>query len=77
MEAIVFLALVGVVCLEVHLAFRGWWPVFGSWMERNPICAPVMFLGLLMGPVTGMMAMKSSGKKLGDEAEEIRRGMRR
>jgi len=46
-------------------------------MERNPVTIPVLVIGLTFGPVTGLLALKSSGKPLGEEAEEIRRGMRR
>jgi len=30
-----------------------------------------------MGPVTGFMALKSAGKRMGDETDEMGRGMRR
>ncbi len=77
MEALIFMVLVVLVCVEFWAAFKDWWPIMGKWCERNPITAPVLGLGLLMGPITGLMHLNSTGKKLGDEAEEIRRGMRR
>ena len=76
-EAIVFLIMVAAVSLEMHLVFCGWWFVFDKWAKRNPITPVVVIIGLLMGPVTGFMALKSAGKRMGDETDEMGRGMRR
>jgi len=77
MEAVIFLVMCLVVGVEFYQCFKDWWPIMGKWMERNPVTIPVLVIGLTFGPVTGLLALKSSGKPLGEEAEEIRRGMRR
>ncbi len=77
MEAIVLLALIGVVALEMYLVFKGWWFVFNAWCKRNPVTPILLIIGLLMGPIAVFLLMKSTGKRMGDEAEEIGRGMRR
>jgi hypothetical protein len=76
-EAIVFMLLLGVIGAQLFFAFRRWWPVFDKWFQRNPVTPSLLILGLLMCPVTVFLWIKSSGKRLGDEAEEIGRGMRR
>lgn len=77
MEAIVLLAMLGVTALEMHLVFRGWWFVFAAWCRRNPVTPIAIIIGLIMGPVALFLALKSAGPRMGDEAEEIGRGMRR
>lgn len=74
-EAIVFILLTGVVILELHLVFKDWWPVWGVWVKKNPLAVMLLVVGLLMGPMAAMQRLKSIGKDLGQEAEEIGRGM--
>lgn len=76
-ETIILMCLIGLVGLEMHLVFKGWWTVWGLWINRNFVTPILLCIGMIAGPVTIFMAMKSSGKRIGDEAEEIRRGMRR
>ena len=76
-EFILLMILLGLIGVELFFAFRRWWPIFDKWFHRNPVTPGLLILGLMMGPVDAFLFIRSTGKRLGDEAEEIGRGMRR
>lgn len=76
-EAVGFLFMLALVGLEMHLVFRRWWAAFDAWFQANPVTPTLLILGLVIGPVALFVWAKTSGKRMGDEAEEIGRGLRR
>lgn len=77
MEAIVFLILGLLAVGEFYWAFKQWTPILDRWVQRNPVTAPLLLLGLMMTPLAAFLAMKSSGTEMGKDAEDIRRSMRK
>lgn len=66
-----------VIALEFHLVFKNWWSVFGAWASENPL-GVALLVGLnLFGPICAFRAIGESGKQVGEEAEEIGRGINR
>lgn len=66
-----------VILLEFHIVFKHWWPVFGVWASENPIGVGLLVGLNLLGPICAYRAAGESGKQVGEEAEEIGRGINR
>lgn len=76
-EGIGFLVLLALVGLEMHLVFHRWWPAWEAWFQSNPVTPTLLVIGLMVGPVAFFLWAKTSGRRMGEEAEEIGRGLRR
>lgn len=74
-EVMALLAMLGVVGLELHLVFHAWWPVWPVWLQKNPVTPLLLVMGLLMGPLAAFIKIKGSGKQVGEDAEQIIRGI--
>jgi hypothetical protein len=72
-----FLLTLTVVGVEVWAVFRNQWDLFEALMTENPFFVMVLFGAQLSIPMlAGYLAAEGAGKKVGDEAENIARGLR-
>lgn len=72
-----FLFILGFQGLLDWVAFKRFKDIFGAWFEAMPIFLIGLFALQLTWPIAMAMKVSSSGRKIGDEAEEVARGMQR
>lgn len=75
--AIAFCLGLSVVAVEVWLVFRNQWDLFEAVMAENPTFLFGLLLPQLSIPVAlALLAGAASGRRIGEEAETIARGLK-
>lgn len=72
-----FLGVLGLEALLFWIAFKRFKDIFGAWFEQEPLFLILIMALQLTWPMALAMKIQSSGRKFGEEAEEMARGMHR